>query len=49
MDDRIRNVVEGISPFRGLHTDVQSLAERIAELEAKLSLMVAEDDQQAQD
>ncbi len=49
MDDRIRNVVEGISPFRGLHTDVQSLAERIAELEARLSLMVAEEDHQAQD
>ncbi len=49
MDDRIRNVVEGISPFRGLHTDVQSLAERIAELEAKLSVMVAEEDQQAPD
>ena len=49
MDDRIRNVVEGISPFRGLHTDVQSLAERIAELEAKLSVMVAEEDQQSQD
>jgi polyhydroxyalkanoate synthesis repressor PhaR len=47
MDDRIRGVVEGISPFRGLHTDVQSLAERIAELEARLSLMVAEDDHQA--
>ena len=49
MDDRIRNVVEGISPFRGLHTDVQSLAQRIAELEAKLSLMVAEEDQHRQD
>ena len=49
MDEGVRNVVEGISPFRGLHTDVQSLAERIAELEAKLSVMVAEDDQQAQD
>ncbi len=47
MDDRIRGVVEGISPFRGLHTDVQSLAERIAELEARLSQMVAEEDQEA--
>lgn len=49
MDDRIRNVVEGISPFRGLHTDVQSLAQRIAELEAKLSVMVAEDDKHGRD
>jgi polyhydroxyalkanoate synthesis repressor PhaR len=49
MDDRIRNVVEGISPFRGLHSDVQSLAQRIAELEAKLSLMVAEDDKKDRD
>ena len=44
MDDRIRNVVEGISPFRGIHSDVQSLAERIAELEAKLSVMVDEEE-----
>ena len=49
MDDRIRNVVEGISPFRGLHTDVQTLAQRIAELEAKLSVMLAEDDKQRRD
>lgn len=46
MDDRIRNVVEGISPFRGIHSDVQSLAERIAELEAKLSLIVEEEEEQ---
>ena len=50
MDDRIRNVVEGISPFRGIHSDVQGLAERIAELEAKLSVMVEEEDEeQSQD
>jgi polyhydroxyalkanoate synthesis repressor PhaR len=49
MDDRIRNVVEGISPFRGLHTDVQSLAERIAELEAKLSVMVEEEEEKAKE
>ena len=42
MDDRIRGVVEGISPFRGIHSDVQGLAERIAELEAKLGAMVEE-------
>jgi BMFP domain-containing protein YqiC len=32
-----------------LHSDVQSLAQRIAELEAKLSLMVAEDDKKDRD
>ncbi len=42
MDDRIRGVVEGISPFRGIHSDVQGLAQRIAELEAKLGAMVEE-------
>ncbi len=45
MDDRIRGVVEGISPFRGIHSDVQGLAERIAELEAKLGAMVEEEEQ----
>ena len=44
MDDRIRGVVEGISPFRGIHTDVKGLAERIAELEAKLTVMMDEED-----
>lgn len=37
MDDRIRNMVEGISPFAGLQKDVKALASRIAELESKLS------------
>ncbi len=45
IDDGIRNVVGGISPFRGLHSDVQSLADRIAELEAKLTSMVEAEDQ----
>ncbi len=45
MDDKIRGVVEGISPFRGIHSDVQGLAERIAELEAKLGAMVEEEEQ----
>ncbi|MCP4448096.1 MAG: transcriptional regulator [Myxococcales bacterium] len=45
MDDRIRGVVEGISPFRGIHSDVQGLSERIAELEAKLGAMVEEEEQ----
>ncbi len=43
IDERVRNVVGGISPFRGLHTDVQSLADRISELEAKLTTMVDEE------
>jgi len=47
MDDKIRGVVEGMSPFRGIHTDVQGLAERIAELEAKLGALVEEEDQAA--
>lgn len=44
MDDRIRNVVEGISPFRGIHNDVKGLSERIADLEVKLSVMVEEEE-----
>jgi polyhydroxyalkanoate synthesis repressor PhaR len=37
VDGRIRNVVEGITPFAGLQKDVKLLAARIAELEEKLS------------
>ena len=37
VDDRIRNVAEGISPLSGLHKEVHTLASRIAELEAKLA------------
>lgn len=36
VDDRIRNVVEGISPFSGLQQDVRELGSRIVELEKKL-------------
>ncbi len=36
VDDRIRNVVEGISPFSGLQKDVRELGSRIVELEKKL-------------
>ena len=43
VDGRIRNVVEGISPFHSLHKDVKTLADRIAELEARLQEL-AEDD-----
>ena len=45
IDERIRNVALGMVPFRGLHSDVQSLADRIAELEAKLAPLVAEEEQ----
>ena len=37
IDGRVRGAIEGISPFAGLHKDVKHLADRIAELEAKLS------------
>lgn len=47
VDDRIRNVVEGISPFSGLQKDVRGLAARIAELEAKLEELVAEAEEPA--
>ncbi|WP_428262001.1 polyhydroxyalkanoate synthesis regulator DNA-binding domain-containing protein [Haliangium sp.] len=40
MDGRIRNVVEGISPFAGVQKDVTVLSERIAALESKLSRLV---------
>lgn len=36
VDGRIRTAIGGISPFTGLHSDVRALADRIAELEAKL-------------
>jgi polyhydroxyalkanoate synthesis repressor PhaR len=37
VDGKIRHAVETISPFAGLQKDIKSLAERIAELEGKLS------------
>ena len=36
VDGRIRSAIEGISPFAAVHKDVKALADRIAELEAKL-------------
>ncbi len=36
VDSKIRTTIGGISPFTGLHKDVRALADRIAELEAKL-------------
>jgi polyhydroxyalkanoate synthesis repressor PhaR len=43
IDGRVRSVVEGITPFSGLHKDVKHLADRIAELEAKLEKMEDEE------
>lgn len=39
VDNRVRTAIGGISPFSGLHKDVRALADRIAELEAKLEQM----------
>ena len=43
VDDRIRHVVEGISPFASLQKDVSQLASRIAELEQKLQQIANEE------
>jgi polyhydroxyalkanoate synthesis repressor PhaR len=44
VDDRIRHMVEGISPFAGVQKDVKALAERMAALEAKLEHLAVEPD-----
>jgi hypothetical protein len=36
VDGKIRTAIGSVSPFSGLHKDVRALADRIAELEAKL-------------
>jgi polyhydroxyalkanoate synthesis repressor PhaR len=46
VDDRIRHVVEGISPFASLQKDVGQLAQRIAELEAKLTQIATEEERE---
>ena len=43
VDGRIRHAVETISPFAGLQKDVKHLADRIAELEGKLSDIAEEE------
>lgn len=43
VDGKIRSAIEGISPFSGVHKDVRALADRIAELEAKLAELDASD------
>jgi polyhydroxyalkanoate synthesis repressor PhaR len=42
IDDRLRHLVEGISPFASLQKDVAALGGRIGELERKLEKLVAE-------
>ena len=41
VDTKIRSAIEGISPFSSVNKDVRALADRIAELEAKLSELEA--------
>ena len=44
LPDRIRHMVEGISPFAGVQKDVKALAERMAALEVKLDRLAVEPD-----
>jgi polyhydroxyalkanoate synthesis repressor PhaR len=48
VDEKIRNAFEGISPFSGVNRDVKALSDRIAELEAKLAELEAEEQREAQ-
>ena len=43
VDERVRHVVEGISPFSSLQKEVGALATRIAELEKKLHELAIEE------
>ncbi len=43
VDTKIRTTIEGISPFASVNKDVRALADRIAELEAKLAGLDADD------
>jgi polyhydroxyalkanoate synthesis repressor PhaR len=42
VDERIRTAIGGISPFAGVNKDVKALADRIAELEAKLEALASD-------
>ena len=42
MDERLRHLVEGISPFASLQKEVTGLAQRLAEVERKLERLLAE-------
>jgi polyhydroxyalkanoate synthesis repressor PhaR len=44
VDTRIRETIEGISPFHSVNKDVRALADRIAELETKLMALQAGED-----
>jgi polyhydroxyalkanoate synthesis repressor PhaR len=46
VDHKIRSTIEGISPLHGVNKDVRALADRIAELEAKLQALETHDEQQ---
>lgn len=48
VDEGIRNVARGISPFASVHKDVELLSTRIAELEAKLKRLGAGDPAEVQ-
>jgi polyhydroxyalkanoate synthesis repressor PhaR len=45
VDERVRNVVEGISPFSSLQKEVGALGSRIAELEKRLQELAKEEQQ----
>jgi polyhydroxyalkanoate synthesis repressor PhaR len=43
IDGRIRNAIQGVTPFAGLQSDVRQLADRIADLEGKLRIIAQEE------
>ncbi|HEU0036060.1 MAG TPA: polyhydroxyalkanoate synthesis regulator DNA-binding domain-containing protein [Kofleriaceae bacterium] len=47
VDSKIRTAIEGISPFAGVNRDVRALADRIADLEAKLRELEAHEERPA--
>jgi polyhydroxyalkanoate synthesis repressor PhaR len=47
VDSKIRSAIEGISPFSAVNKDVRALADRIADLEAKLRDLEAHEERAA--
>ena len=47
VDTKIRGAIEGLSPFSSVNKDVRALADRIADLEAKLSDIEAHEERTA--
>ena len=47
VDTKIRGAIEGLSPFSSVNKDVRALADRIADLEAKLSDLEASEERTA--